>query len=65
MDGAGVEGLIAQPEGDQHSWDRRGADSGVVLCVTRFEVVGPNPDKRLKIEEILAMLKQTTWAGYG
>jgi hypothetical protein len=43
-----------------------GADSGIVLHATRFEdVVGPDPDKRLKIEEILAMPKQTTWAGYG
>jgi hypothetical protein len=44
----------------------RGADSAIVVKASRFEdAVGPNPDKRLKIEEILAMPKQTTWAGYG
>jgi len=43
-----------------------GADSAVVMKASRFEdAVGPDPGKRLKIEEILAMPKQTTWAGYG
>jgi len=43
-----------------------GADSAVVMKTSRFEdAVGPDPGKRLKIEEILAMPKQTTWAGYG
>ena len=43
-----------------------GADFAVVLPATRFEdVVGPNPAKRLKVEEILAMPKRMTWAGYG
>jgi len=43
-----------------------GADSAVVLKATRFEdAVGPDPKKRLKVEEILAMPKETAWAGYG
>lgn len=43
-----------------------GADSAVVMKATRFEdAVGPDPDKRLKVEEILAMPKETTWIGYG
>lgn len=43
-----------------------GADSAVVMKATKFEnVVGPDPDKRMKIEEILAMPKLTTWIGYG
>lgn len=43
-----------------------GADSAVVMKASRFEdAVGPDPVKRLKIEEILAMPKQTTWVGYG
>lgn len=43
-----------------------GADSAIVLRATRYEdAVGMDPDKRLKIEEILAMPKQTTWVGYG
>lgn len=43
-----------------------GADSAVVMRATRFEdVVGPDPEKRLKVQEILSMPKETTWAGYG
>lgn len=43
-----------------------GADSAIVMKATKFEnVVGPDPDKRMKIEEILAMPKRTTWIGYG
>lgn len=43
-----------------------GADSAVVMKASRFEgAVGPDPAKRLKVEEILAMPKETTWAGYG
>ena len=44
----------------------QGADSAIVMKASRFEdAVGPDPGNRLKIEEILAMPKQTTWAGYG
>lgn len=44
----------------------RGLDSAVVLRAGRFnEAVGRYPAKRLKIEEILAMPKKTTWRGYG
>jgi hypothetical protein len=44
----------------------RGLDSAIVLKACRFDdAVGRNPRKRLKIEEILAMPKQTTWRGYG
>jgi hypothetical protein len=44
----------------------RGVDSAIVMRATRFEdAVGTDSDKRLKIEEILAMPKQTTWVGYG
>lgn len=43
-----------------------GADAAIVMKGTKFEdAVSPDPDKRLKIEEILAMPKRTTWAGYG
>jgi hypothetical protein len=43
-----------------------GADSAVVMRAVRFEdVVGPDPAKRLKVREILAMPKETTWEGYG
>jgi hypothetical protein len=43
-----------------------GADSAIVMQARRFEdAVGPAPERRLKIEEILAMPKQTTWVGYG
>ncbi|MCR4405171.1 MAG: hypothetical protein NUW06_07880 [Candidatus Acetothermia bacterium] len=43
-----------------------GADSAVVMRAMRFEdAVGPAPEKRLKVQEILAMPKETTWAGYG
>lgn len=42
-----------------------GADSAIVIRATRFDdAVGPDPDKRLKVEEILAMPKRTTWVGY-
>ena len=44
----------------------RGLDSAIVLRACRFDdAVGRNPDKRLKVEEILAMPKETTWKGYG
>jgi hypothetical protein len=43
-----------------------GADSAIVMAASRFaNAVGVHPEKRLKIEEILAMPKQTKWAGYG
>jgi hypothetical protein len=43
-----------------------GLDSAVVLMASRFdEAVGRDPAKRLKVEEILAMPKKTTWTGYG
>jgi len=43
-----------------------GADSVVVMKASRFEeAVGPDPARRFKVEEILAMPKETTWAGYG
>jgi hypothetical protein len=44
----------------------RGLDSAVVLKACRFDdAVGRYPGKRLKVEEILAMPKKTTWRGYG
>jgi hypothetical protein len=44
----------------------RGLDSAIVLRACRFDdAVGRSPSKRLKVEEILAMPKQTTWRGYG
>ena len=43
-----------------------GADSALVMKATKFEdAVGERPEGRLKIEEILAMPKRTTWSGYG
>ncbi len=43
-----------------------GADSAVVLKASHYEdAVGPDPEKRLKVEEVLAMPKRTTWVGYG
>lgn len=55
--GEGVIGVAGTGEG---------ADSAIVMKASRFEeAVGPDPAKRLKIEEILAMPKQTTWVGYG
>jgi len=43
-----------------------GADSAIVMKGSRFEdAVGERPEKRLKIEEILAMPRQTKWSGYG
>lgn len=43
-----------------------GADSAIVMKGSRFEeAVGERPEKRLKVEEILAMPKKTEWAGYG
>ena len=43
-----------------------GADSSIVMKGSRFiDAVGECPEKRLKIEEILAMPKRTEWAGYG
>jgi hypothetical protein len=44
----------------------RGLDSAIVLEACRFsDAVGRSPSSRLKVEEILAMPKQTTWKGYG
>jgi hypothetical protein len=43
-----------------------GADTAIVMKALRFEdVVGVDPEKRMKIHEILAMPKETTWKGYG
>jgi len=43
-----------------------GADSAIVVKATRFEdSVGREPTLRMKIEEILAMPKETEWHGYG
>jgi len=43
-----------------------GADSAIVMKATRFEdAVGERPQSRMKIEEILAMPKETEWSGYG
>jgi len=43
-----------------------GADAAIVMKGSRFEdAVGERPEKRFKIEEILAMPKQTEWSGYG
>jgi hypothetical protein len=45
---------------------RWGADAAIVMKASRFEeAVGEHPEKRLKINEILAMPKQTEWSGYG
>lgn len=42
-----------------------GADSAIVMTASRFEdAVGMDPEKRMKIEEILAMPKHSLWAGY-
>jgi uncharacterized protein len=44
----------------------RGLDSAIVLKASMFDdAVGRYPNKRLKLEEILAMPKRTTWRGYG
>jgi hypothetical protein len=44
----------------------KGLDSAIVLKASRFEdAVGQLPDRRLKVEEILALPKQTRWRGYG
>jgi hypothetical protein len=44
----------------------RGLDSAIVLRACRYgDAVGRYPSKRLKVEEILAMPKRTTWRGYG
>jgi hypothetical protein len=43
-----------------------GADTAIVMTASRFEdAVGAGPEKRMKIHEILAMPKETTWTGYG
>jgi uncharacterized protein len=43
-----------------------GADSAIVMRASRFEdTVGEDPEKRMKVEEILAMPKRTRWSGYG
>ena len=44
----------------------RGADSALVMKASKFEdAVGRHPLSRMKIEEILAMPKETEWRGYG
>jgi hypothetical protein len=36
------------------------------MKASRFQdAVGIDPEKRMKIHEILAMPKETTWIGYG
>ena len=43
-----------------------GADSAIVMKGTKFEdAVGEAAVRRMKIEEILAMPKRTSWTGYG
>jgi len=43
-----------------------GADTAIVMKASRFQdAVGIDPEKRMKIHEILAMPKETTWTGYG
>ena len=43
-----------------------GADSAIVMKASKFEdAVGLDPEKRMKVEEILAMPKRTVWKGYG
>lgn len=43
-----------------------GADTAIVMKTSRFEdAVGVDPEKRMKIYEILAMPKETTWIGCG
>jgi hypothetical protein len=43
-----------------------GADTAIVMKASRFQdAVGIDPEKRMKIHEILAMPKETTWIGYG
>lgn len=45
---------------------RWGTDSAIVIKGSRFkDAVGEHPEKRLKIDEILAMPKKTEWVGYG
>jgi hypothetical protein len=44
----------------------RGAEAAIVMKGPRFEdAVGEHAEKRVKIEEILAMPKQTEWSRYG
>ncbi len=44
----------------------RGADSAIVMRASRLDdAVGADPEKRMKIEEILAMPKRTEWTAYG
>jgi hypothetical protein len=43
-----------------------GADSAIVMRASHFSyVVGGDPHRRLKIEEILAMPMERVWVGYG
>jgi len=43
-----------------------GADSAIVMKATKFRgAVGEDPDKRMKVEEILAMPREVAWVGYG
>ena len=43
-----------------------GADSALVMKASKFEdAVGGHPLSRMKIEEILAMPRETEWRGYG
>jgi len=44
----------------------RGADSAIVVQGSKLQdAVGEDPERRLKIEEILAMPMRATWMGYG
>jgi hypothetical protein len=43
-----------------------GADTAIVMKTSKFEdAIGVDPEKRMKIHEILAMPKETTWKAYG
>jgi len=43
-----------------------GADSAIVMKASKFkDAVGIDPEKRLKVYEVLAMPKETKWVGYG
>ncbi len=43
-----------------------GADSAIVMKASRLDdAVGADPEKRMKIEQILAMPKRTEWTTYG
>jgi hypothetical protein len=43
-----------------------GADTAIVMKTSKFEdAVSVDPEKRMKIREILAIPKETRWIGYG